>query len=116
MTIYSKIVKSFNSDAPVFCTGRFNPLTQQQLNKAICHLLKQKGVSQLNYASHGFRIGVATTAVAAGLPAWLLKTFGQWNSNAYMKYIRCPNIVLSTVPHILATVDTTHQPPWGPDS
>ena len=77
MTIYSRIVKSINSDDPVFCAGRFNPLTQQQLYKAIRHLLQQKGVNQINYASHSFRIGAVTTAAAAaGLPAWLIKTLG----------------------------------------
>ena len=76
MTIYSRIVKSINSDDPVFCAGRFNPLTQQQLNKAIRHLLQKKGINQINYALHSFRIGAATTAAATGLPAWLIKTLG----------------------------------------
>ena len=76
MTIYSKIVNSINSDDPVFCEVRFNPLTQKQLNKAICHLLQWKRVNHINYAPHSFRIGAATTTDATGLPVWLTKTLG----------------------------------------
>ena len=42
--------------------------------KLLCHLLQQKGVNQINYASHSFIIVAATTAAVAGLPAWLIKT------------------------------------------
>ena len=59
-------------------------LPNSNSNKAICHLLQKKGIDQINYASHSFRIGAATTAAAAGLPAWLIKTLGRWNSNAYL--------------------------------
>ena len=56
-----------------------------------------------------------TAAAAAGLPAWLIRILGRWNSNAYLSYIRCPSAVLATVLCILANADTTYQPPWEPD-
>ena len=59
------------------------------------------------------QIGVATTDAAAGLMAWLTKTFGQCNSNAYLSYIHCPSAVVATIKYtyILANADSTHQPP-----
>ena len=116
MTCYFKLLNGTNAGTPVFSAGRFHPLTQRKLNIVIRHLLKQGGINQLNYASHNFRIGAATTAAAAGLPAWLIKTLGRWNSDAYLTYIRCPNTVLSAVPHKLANTDATNQPSWDPNS
>ena len=76
MTLYSKFVKNNNATTPVFRAGRFNPLTQQQLNKAIRHLLQRGEISLDNFASQSFRISASTTATA-GLPLWLIKTLGQ---------------------------------------
>ena len=75
--VYSKLVKNNNATTPIFRAGRFNPLTIQQLNKAIRHLLQRGEINHKNFVSHSFRIGAATTAAAAaGLLAWLIKTLG----------------------------------------
>ena len=73
MTLYSKLVKNNNATTLIFRAGRFNPLTIQQLNKAIRHLLQRGEINHKNFASRSFQIGAATTAAAAGLPAWLIK-------------------------------------------
>ena len=75
MTLYSKLVKNNNATTLVFRAGRFNPLTQQQLDKPIRCLLQQGEINQENFVSHSFRIGADTTAAAA-LLAWLIKTMG----------------------------------------
>jgi len=117
MDSYAQLVDNAMIDTPVFNAGRFNPLTQNKLNKVILHLLQQGGINQTNYALHSFRIGAVTTAAAAaGFPAWLIKTLGRWNSDAYLTYIRCPNTVLSAVPRMLASADASNQPSWDPDS
>ena len=115
MTIYHNFIGNRDSD-PVFHAGRFQSLTQKKLNEVLRCLLQQGGVNQADYASHSFRIGAATTAAAAGIPAWLIKTLGRWSSNAYMDYIRCPRTALSAVPRILSNTDAIYQPSWDPDS
>ena len=70
---YLNLIGNNNANEPVFNAARFNPLTQKGLNKVLRYLLQQGGINQANYASHSFRISVATTAAAAGIPAWLIK-------------------------------------------
>ena len=80
---------------PLFAAGQFFPLSRTHVTNTLRCLLNQAGYDSQLYSSHSFRIGAATTsAAAAGLPSWLIKTLGQWNSDAYMTYIRCPNHVL----------------------
>ena len=90
MTCYHNLVRHTDAADQVFKVGRFQPLAPNTVNEVLCYLLQQGGINQANYASHSFRIGAATTAAAAGIPAWLIKTLGRWSSNAYMTYIRCP--------------------------
>ena len=101
---YSRYVDTTHN-TPIFRAGKFNPLTQRQLNAVLRHLLQQAGFNHINYASHSFRIGAATTAAAAGLPPWLIKTLRRWHSDAYLTYIRCPDSVFSAVPQMLAKTD-----------
>ena len=104
-----------SSNNPVFKAGRFNPLTQKKLNKTLRNLLQQGGFNHINYLSHSFRIGAATTAAAASLPPWLIKRLERWHSDAYLTYLRCPDLVLSSAPQVLASMDASHQLSWDPD-
>ena len=63
-----------------------------------------------NYASHTFRIGVASTAATAGLPMWLIKTLERWSSNAYLGYVYCPNNVIVSFPAALSSAVVEDQP------
>ena len=94
--------------------GRFTPLSRDQLTEVLRHLLQQAGHQQHLYSSHSFRIGAATTAAAAGLPAWLIKSLGRWSSDAYQRYIQCPPETLRLIPSLLARADTSKQTPWNP--
>ena len=113
--LYTRLTQEKPVSALVFTAGRFSPLTRIKLNATLRYLLCQAGVDQHNYSSHSFRIGAATTAAAAGLPVWLIKTLGRWSSNAYQSYIRCPIAITSSVPKLLAKTDAANQPTWNVD-
>ena len=98
----------------VYYGGRFTPLSRDHLTEVLRHLLQQAGYQQCLYSSHSFRIGAATTAAAAGLPAWLIKSLGRWSSDAYQTYIQCPPETLRLIPSLLARADTSKQSPWNP--
>ena len=59
------------------------PLTKQALTLETRKLLAQAGFNASNYAGHSYRIGAATTAAAAELPSWLIRTLGRWSSDCY---------------------------------
>ena len=82
----------------LFKAGRFSPLSHTHVTDVLRQLLQQAGYDSHLYSSHSFRIGAVTTSAAAGLPPWLIKTLGRWNSNAYMTYICCSPHVLRWIP------------------
>jgi len=92
-----------------------SPLTNTSLNKALCILLKNACFDQSQYASHSFRIGAATTAAAARTPAWMIRTLGRWNSNAYLSYIHCASSLTPTTNKSMSRTDATNQPSWDAD-
>jgi len=105
-----------NRSGPLYCGGHFNPLSREQLTKALRNLLQLAGHKHQSYASHSFRIGAATTAAAAGLPTWLIKAMGRWSSDAYQTYIHCPASILQSIPQLLSKTDAAVQPPWDPNA
>ena len=50
-----------------------------------------------------FCIGAATTAARCGIPDSTIKMFGQWESSAYMLYIRTPCETLASISKVLVT-------------
>jgi len=67
----------------LFQAGRFAPLSCAAVTRALRQLLQQASIDSLQYSSHSFLIGAATTAAAAGLPVWLIKNLGRWSSNVW---------------------------------
>ena len=98
----------------VYYRGRFTPLSRDHLTDVLRRLLQQAGYQQCLHSSHSFRIGAVTTAAAAGLTAWLIKSLSRWSSDAYQTYIQCPPETLRLTPSMLARADTSKQSPWNP--
>ena len=65
------------ADGPLFVLESGKPLTRSVLSSNLRSLLHLIGLQASSYATHSFRIGAATTAGAAGLPPWLIKTLGR---------------------------------------
>jgi len=94
---------------PLFSAGKFNPLTRLQLSRILRQLLQLTGYSPQLYCTHSFRIGAATTAAATGLPPWLIKMLGWWNSDAYMTYVQSPTSLIRTVSIILSRTSISEE-------
>ena len=61
------------------------------------------GIENLSqYAGHSFHIGVAITAAAAGVEDYIIKTFGRWESSAYLLYLRIPRERLAALSKLLS--------------
>ena len=87
---------------PLFVNAVSKPLTKQALTLETRKLLAQAGFNASSYAGHSYRIGAATTAAAAKLPSWLIKTLGRWSSDRYERYIQIPSSTLLNVAATLA--------------
>ena len=55
--------------ASLYQANRFHPLSRAAVTNTLRQLLKQAGIDHPHYSLHSFRIGAATTASGAGLPA-----------------------------------------------
>ena len=77
-------------DGPLLVLQDGRPLTKSMLVGWVRKALTLAGIDQGNYASHSFRIGAATAAAAAGVPAHMIKMMGRWSSDAYTLYISNP--------------------------
>ena len=93
-----------NVQEPLFTLKDGEPFTRTILTSNLREILKLLGYPELEYAPHSFRIGAATTAAAANLPPWLIKTLGRWRSDCYEIYIRTPMSILESVPKRLVSV------------
>ena len=89
---------------PLFVNAVGKPLTKQALTLESRKLLAQAGFNASNFAGHSYRIGAATTAAAAKLPSWLIKTLGRWSSDCYERYIQTPSSTLLNVAATLAKI------------
>ena len=81
---------TLTSDQPLFVLERGAPLTRHRLNEIIRHS------SGPGFSSHSLRIGLATTAAAAGVPDDVLQQLGRWTSGAYDGYVRGPRQIAVT--------------------
>ena len=86
-------------NGPLFVHSSGKPLTKQLLTSETGSLLQKSGFNAAHYAGHGYRIGAATTAAAAKLPSWLIKTLGRWTSDCYERYIKIPPVTIWGISH-----------------
>ena len=114
MDHYRKVTGEITPSTPLYQTGRFHPLSRAAVTTTLRQLLKKAGIDHAHYSSHSFRIGAATTAAAAGLPACVIKSLGRWTSNTYLTYIHQQPALTSKIFKLLSNTGATDQPIWEP--
>ena len=65
------------------------PATRAKFNEQLWGVLQFCHFCPKQFKSHGFRIGVTTTAAAQGMSESQIKSLGRQSSDALMKYIWC---------------------------
>ena len=102
-------LRSVSGASPLYVLQSGAYLTRAKVTSTLCTLLQRLSIMHLTllhhhhyYASHSFRIGVATTAAETGLPPWLIQTLRHWSSNCFTLYIRTPTSILQRIPGMLA--------------
>ena len=93
MRNYHDMVTAKQPHDLVFSAGTIELLSLPQPTAIMLNFIPGR-LLPLNYASHSFRIGAATTVAAIGQTPSLIKTLERWSSNAYMTYIHCPKVSL----------------------
>ena len=82
---------------PLFVSSGGSPVARATFVAAVRAALLAAGLSAEGYAGHSFRIGAATSAARAGVPAHLIKAMGRWSSDAFMVYLRLPPETLAGI-------------------
>ena len=99
-----------NGKQPLFTFQDATFLIRQALSVLVKQLLGKSKLPGLS--SDSFRIGAATTAAAAKVPDWLIKTFGRWSSNCYEQYIRTPDNIIGSIPSVLINTVVRRSESW----
>jgi len=82
-----------NIEGHLFCHLNHKTLTRFQFLTVLKKALVFLGLNPLDYNTHSFRIGAATSAAIAGTSDENIKCMGRWSSNSFMRYIRMDNLV-----------------------
>ena len=72
---------------PLFVTEKGMPLTRQIFSSKIDNVLTRLHIDPIQYNTHSFRIGAATTAAQACIADSHFKTLGRWKSDAFQRYV-----------------------------
>ena len=93
------------SQGPIFCLEDGSPLTRSGLSDFIQKKTVAAGWT-VDFTTHSFRKGPASTAAMLDIPHYLIKALGRWSSDAYQLYIRSPDERLAQISEKLGNVLT----------
>ena len=92
------------TSGPFFLSEDGTPLTRPPFVEQVCLILCRAGYSPGLYAGHSFKIGAASMAAACGIEDSTIQTLGQWESAAYLRYMRIPREKLASISKSLSNV------------
>jgi len=105
-----------NQPGPFFITSAKLPLTKPEFVREFRKVLDALGLPVQQYAGHSFHIGAAAIAALAGMEDSAIQLLGQWQSMAFLCYIRTPHERLASFSLTLASQDqpaSTSSSPLG---
>ena len=104
LAVLSYLAVRPNSEGPLLVRSDGSPLTRDQFVRLVKRALSVANIDSSAYSGHSFRIGAASAAAAAGVPAYVIKALGRWESEAYHVYIRTPREALASVAQVISQV------------
>ena len=81
------------------------PLTRQIFSSKIDNVLMRLHIDPIQYITHSFQIGAATTAAQARIADSHIKILGRWKSDGFQRYIKMPPQELAGLSCQLASVN-----------
>ena len=84
---------------PLFTFVDGAPIKRDFFTKGLKDSLNFCGLDTKYFKSHSFRIGAASYYASLGLTDAQLRLIGRWNSDAFLKYIRCQRVLLAVQNH-----------------
>ena len=93
--------------------SELRPLRYDHFIKRFKGLLAQAGADPSCFSGHSFRRGGATFARDAGVPDNIIKAMGDWQSEAWQRYIAATDRLRERAAELLtiAVMRATHEPP-----
>ena len=85
-----------SSYSALFINQDGTSFTRDQFVRRVKTTVSAADIDSTQCAGHSFRIGAATAAAQAGLSHNIIKTLGQWNSEAYQTYIHTKPATLAS--------------------
>ena len=77
-------------------------LTRDSFNKRLKLIARLFNLDPAHVSSHSLRAGAATALGAANVPDYVIKNFGGWSSEAFLRYVRASTQLYDNVHAILA--------------
>ena len=74
---------------PLFRRASGEAIRVAEVRAVVKMLMRGLGLDERRFGAHSLRIGGATAALAAGVPAAAIRVAGRWASNVYEIYTRC---------------------------
>ncbi len=82
-----------SGNGPLFCSKNGVPISASVFSSCIAKIVKLLQISG-KLTAHSFKIGAASYAAANGVSNDEIKRMGRWVSDAFLKYIRLPELQL----------------------
>ena len=83
-------------NGPIFIFKDGSPLTRDIFSRLVNQTVKNAGWQGI-FSSHSFCVGAASTAASLGVPDYMIRAMGKWNSDAYLTYVKLPRQRISDV-------------------